>query len=142
MILRGRSPREASFLAARAKQAMKERSALFLILSPNELSAVNEERRKQDAVLEGRRIRKRLITGRMFVSLPRFTTTSGVASTVRKKWELAQREPAASDWLRLMAEQIVILDATPTEERLEQIVRNLGPELEAHLKRVHARISG
>jgi hypothetical protein len=67
----------------------------------------------------------------------------GQVEVLRWKLQWARRHPAARAWLDAMATQFAILDAMSTSpaaylERLEQIVRVTGPELEAHFKRAYA----
>ncbi len=148
LVLRGRTHRQALILVATAKKALKEPSRITLeLLTPEEFQDENEKRKGKTDIVEGRRIRWKPLTGREGLWDRTHTTTDGVASGIRKQLRLAERDPAVADWLRIMADQFAILDGMPSMtdawlERLEQIVRVTSPELEAHLKRVHARISG
>jgi hypothetical protein len=148
LVRRGRSHRRALILVALAKKAMKERSRITLeVLTPEEFRTENERRKGKTAIIEGRRLRWKPIESHMLLRDRTHMTTDGVASGIRKKLRLAQRDPAVADWLSAMANQFAILDAMPASpaaawfERLEQIVRVTGPELEAHLKGVYARIN-
>jgi hypothetical protein len=149
MIRKGRSKREASIIAAAAKSVRE-----LWGLSTKEIREINLERSRERKMLPNgtTRERKMLVSGSVVLNIPpspgKVLIGSGERRFQRKLWR-AQRDPAAADWLSGMAEQFAIFDAmfpsAPANvlcERLEQIVRVVGPELEVHLRRVHARVSG
>jgi hypothetical protein len=148
MIRKGRSKREAAIIATSAKGVRQ-----LWGLSTKESQDINLERSLERKMLPNgtTRERKMLPGGSVILSIPpapgKVLIGSGERRFQRKLWR-AQRDPAAADWLSAMADQFAIFDAMfrsePASvlcERLEQIVRIVGPEFELHLRRVHAGVS-